>query len=256
MTHQHHHEHESKAPAPHHECGGLFGCGADKGTGVLREDLKERAFDRRAADRLLHMDEVDQERIDGFLTARGRARRELLRASSFMSALAAIGPWFGKIAQAAAAGDAASPALKAEGGGRVHIVDSNKQTVRLGVFDETIPPILTLDSGDAINFPDTWSHFLNQLQPGVPIDRLAELRASNPGRGPMSIIGPIAVRGAEPGDLLEIRFHRAAPCHLGSGVQQSGFFADGPAAPGFSARTDLICRFGSGGDAGTVRAQH
>ena len=256
MTHQHHHEHESKAPAPHHECGGLFGCGADKGTGVLREDLKERAFDRRAADRLLHMDEVDQERIDGFLTARGRARRELLRASSFMSALAAIGPWFGKIAQAAAAGDAASPALKAEGGGRVHIVDSNKQTVRLGVFDETIPPILTLDSGDAINFPDTWSHFLNQLQPGVPIDRLAELRASNPGRGPMSIIGPIAVRRAEPGDLLEIRFHRLRPVTWGAVFNNPASLRTGLLPPGFSARTDQICRFGSGGDAGTVRAQH
>src|SRR5215813_15639100 len=83
-------------------------------------------------------------------------------------------------------------------------VESNAQTVHLGVFDTTLPPFLTIESGDAISFPNTWSHFLNQLQPGVPVDTLAALRKSNPGRGPHSIIGPIAVNKAEPGDVLEI----------------------------------------------------
>jgi hypothetical protein len=46
----------------------------------------------------------------------------------------------------------------------------------LGVFDTTLPPIVTIDSGDSIQFPHTWSHFLNELQRGVPIARLAELR--------------------------------------------------------------------------------
>ena len=108
MAHQHDDRHEEAAPAHNHNCGGLFGCGDEKGTGVVREDIKDGAFDKRAADRLLHMDEVEQERLDGFLSARGRARRQLLRASSFMSALAAVGPWFGKLAQAAGAGDTAT----------------------------------------------------------------------------------------------------------------------------------------------------
>ena len=86
-----------------HDCGGLFGCGDEKGTGILREDIKDGVFDARAADRLLHIDQLDQERFDGFLTARGRARRQLLRASSFMTALAAVGPWFDKLARAGAA---------------------------------------------------------------------------------------------------------------------------------------------------------
>src|ERR1700726_4126849 len=101
MAHQHDDRREGEGPAHNHNCGGLFGCGDEKGTGVVREDIKDGAFDRREADRLLHMDEVEQERLDGFLTARGRARRQLLRASSFMSVLAAVGPWFGKLAQAA-----------------------------------------------------------------------------------------------------------------------------------------------------------
>ncbi len=214
MAHQHDHQREDATPEHSHNCGGLFGCGDEKGTGVVREDIKDGAFDKRVADRLLHMDEVEQEQLDGFLTARGRARRQLLRASSFMGALAAVGPWFGKIAQAAGASDTASATTV--GGGRVHVVDSNKETVRLGVFDATLPPILTVESGDAISFPNTWSHFLNELEPGVPISRLAELRTGNPGRGPHSIIGPIAVKDAEPGDVIEIRYKRLHPVNWGA----------------------------------------
>ena len=215
MAHQHDHHSEGRASARNHDCGGLFGCGDEKGTGVIREDIKDGAFDTRAADRLLHMDEVDQERFDGFLTARGRARRQLLRASSFMGALAAVGPWFGKLAQAADS-DRALAARRSGGAGRVHVVASSNETVRLGIFDETLPPILTVDSGDSVSFPNTWSHFMNELQPGVPIGRLAELRTSNPGRGPHSIIGPIAVKDAEPGDVVEIRYKRLKPANWGA----------------------------------------
>ena len=31
---------ETQAHAHHHDCGNLFGCGDEKGTGVLREDIK------------------------------------------------------------------------------------------------------------------------------------------------------------------------------------------------------------------------
>ena len=86
---------QCETPLHGHDCGNLFGCGDEKGTGVIREDIKNNAFDKRAQDRLLHMDEMDQERFDGILSARGRLRRQLLRASSFMSVLAAVGPWFG-----------------------------------------------------------------------------------------------------------------------------------------------------------------
>jgi acetamidase/formamidase len=50
----------------------------------------------------------------------------------------------------------------------------------------------------------------------VPIGRLVELRTSNPGRGPHSIIGPIAVRDAEPGDVVEIRCRRLHPVTWGA----------------------------------------
>jgi acetamidase/formamidase len=215
VTHQHDDQTEDRTPVHNHDCGNLFGCGDEKGTGVVREDIKDAAFDEKAADRLLHRDEVDQERLDGFLTARGRLRRQLLRASSFMGALPAVGPRFAKLAHAA--GGSAAPAAGTTGGnGRVHVVESNKETVRLGVFDATLPPIVTIESGDWVSFPNTWSHFMNELQPGVPVSRLAELRTSNPGRGPHSIIGPIAVKDAEPGDVVEIRYRRLQPVTWGA----------------------------------------
>ena len=212
----------------HHNCGDLFGCGEEKGTGVVREDIKDAAVTRRAADRLLHLDEVDQEAFDGYLSARGQARRMLLRGSGFMGVLAAVGPWFGKLAyadQKPGSKPAEKHANKDEG--RVHVVESNNQTVHLGVFDTSLAPILTIDSGDTVSYPNTWSHFLNQMQPGVPVEKLAELRKANPGRGPHSIVGPIAVNGAEPGDVLEIRYKRLRPFPWGAVFNNPGSLGTG-----------------------------
>ena len=102
----HQQDQQSPLQPQHHHCGNLFGCGEEQGTGVFREDIKDAAFTKWAADRLLHMDEMNQEQLDGYLTARGVSRRRLLRASSFMGALAGIGPWFTKFSKLARAANA------------------------------------------------------------------------------------------------------------------------------------------------------
>ncbi len=231
MPDQHDHDHDQEdRPAHHHHCGNLFGCGDEKGTGVLRQDIADAASTPRASDRLLHMDEMDQENLDGYLTSRGRSRRKLLRASSFMGVLATVGPWFSKLAYAEQkdAGKKTSAAKQPDKDeGKVHVVESTNETVHLGVFDTTLPPIIKIDSGDTISFPNTWSHFMNQMQPGVPIDTLAELRKSNPGRGPHSIIGPVAVNNAEPGDVLEIRYKRLKAFNWGAVFNNPGALGTG-----------------------------
>jgi len=222
--------HDEATQPPHHlhECGSLFGCGDEKGTGVLREDIKDAALNERAADRLLHMDEVDQETLDTYLAARGRSRRNLLRASSFMGLLAAVESWFGRLAQAAdAPASTTATGSRRNDQGRVHVVESNKETVRLGVFDANLAPIVTVDSGDTVSFPNTWSHFLNELQPGVPVETLAKLRVANPGKGPHTIIGPIAVNKAEPGDVLEIRYKKLQPFTWGAVFNNPGSLGTG-----------------------------
>jgi len=46
-------------PQPRHPaCGNLFGCGNEKDTDVLGEDIKDTTVTTRAADRLRHTDEV------------------------------------------------------------------------------------------------------------------------------------------------------------------------------------------------------
>lgn len=238
-------QHHSAPAAGHLHCGNLFGCGEVNGTGVLREDIKDAAFTKQAADRLLHTDEINQKQLDSFLTARGRSRRQLLRASSFMGALAGIGPWFNKLTfgqrgfSVFASSSDGSPSSGGGGGAekddkeRVHVVESNDKTVRLGVYDTTLEPILKINSGDIVSFPNTWSHFLNQMQPGVPIDTLAKLRLSNPGHGPHSIIGPIYVNGAEPGDVLEIRYKRIQPFDWGAVFNNPGSIGTGLLAQDF-----------------------
>src|ERR1700757_3495045 len=92
--------------AERHQCGHLFGCGETNGTGVFREDIAESAFNKKSADRLLHRDEVNQEICANYLSARGRSRRSLLQASGFLGTLAAVGPWFTRLAGANDAGAA------------------------------------------------------------------------------------------------------------------------------------------------------
>ncbi|HUJ41413.1 MAG TPA: acetamidase/formamidase family protein [Candidatus Acidoferrales bacterium] len=234
-----HSQQEKGEQEHHHDCGNLFGCGEVQGTGVVREDIKDAAYTRRTADRILHMDEVNQEQFDGFLTARGRSRRRLLEASTFLGTLAAVGPWFSKLAAATeppAAADAAGAAgseqkKKSEpkkiDEGHVHVVESNDQTVRLGIYDTNLPPIVKVDSGDTISYPNTWSHFLNKMQPGVSIDELAKWRVENPGHGPHSIIGPVYVNGAEPGDVLEVRYKKIVPFDWGAVFNNPGSLGTG-----------------------------
>lgn len=227
-----HQDQQSHPQRQHHYCGNLFGCGEEQGIGVLREDIKDAAFSKRSADRLLRMDEINQAQLDGYLSARGVSRRRLLRASSFIGALAGVGPWFSKLTRAADALQGTA-AAKNDDQGHVHVVESSSQTVHLGVYDTTLDPILKIDSGDIISYPNTWSHFLNQMQPGVPVEALAKLRVSNPGHGPHSIIGPIYVNHAEPGDVLEVRYKRIRPFDWGAVFNNPGSLGTGLLAQDF-----------------------
>jgi hypothetical protein len=62
---------------------------------------------------------------------------------------------------------------------------------------------------------NTLTHFLGRIRAGVTIDEIAQLRRDHPGRGPHSIIGPVAVRDAEPGDVLELSLLRLDPIDFG-----------------------------------------
>ena len=111
--------------------------------------------------------------------------------------------------------------------GRAHIVPSNGETVVQGLLDPTRAPVLAVDSGDVVVYQNTWTHFLNKLQPGVPADELAAMRKSTPGRGVHSIVGPIAVNGAMPGDMVQLRFVRLETIGFGANFHNPGALKTG-----------------------------
>ena len=97
-----------------------------------------------------------------------------------------------------------------------HRLEARPETVRLGVFDARIPPVLTIAPGDTVQVQCVSGRPEVLPPPGsgmeVP-EALAAILASVAGqRIPGHIVtGPIAIRGAEPGDTLEIRIDAIEP---------------------------------------------
>jgi len=94
---------------------------------------------------------------------------------------------------------------------KTYELKATPQTVHRGFFDATLPPVLTIDSGDFVKLETTSGNPRYFEKLGVPKEKIPqELYAEfagvdNDGRGDHSLDGPIAVRGAEPGDVLEVR---------------------------------------------------
>lgn len=163
----------------------------------------------------------------------GRARGALFAASTLLLAAARAG--------------APGPAAAQD---REHFVPSRPETVSWGWFPLDKPPVLTIDSGDTVRI-DTLSHAgatqdehpdLSLRVLGVTPDEILPdvldfwaSRAGRPreGRSGHVITGPIAVRNAEPGDVLEVQVLELAtrvPYGVNNTSPTGGVFS--PAYPG------------------------
>ena len=96
-----------------------------------------------------------------------------------------------------------------------HQLRASPETVRIGVFDATFPPVMTIESGDRVVVQCVSGR--NEVMPpasaglAVPPE-LSAIIAANPAmRAGHIVTGPIAVAGAEPGDMLEIRIEKIEP---------------------------------------------
>jgi acetamidase/formamidase len=90
---------------------------------------------------------------------------------------------------------------------RHHTLNPTPDTVHWGYFDAAIPAKLTIDSGDTV-VVDTVSGGRREL--GDDLSRLSSVHREiaekvTQGPGPHILTGPIAVRGATPGDTLEVK---------------------------------------------------
>ncbi len=87
-----------------------------------------------------------------------------------------------------------------------HEIPATPDKMVLGYLDATTPPVLTVDSGDTVllhSFPAGGRPALPKHLP-VPADYMAAIEAHYPGPGPHFMTGPVYVRGAQPGDTLQV----------------------------------------------------
>ncbi|NPD67968.1 acetamidase/formamidase family protein [Lichenicola cladoniae] len=97
----------------------------------------------------------------------------------------------------------------------IHHVAANPQTIQFGIFDAAIAPVLTIESGDTVTM-----QCLSGGLEVMPLDMdrfpiapaLQAIHEAGLARlGTHMITGPVAVRGAMPGDMLEIRIEAVEP---------------------------------------------
>ncbi|HEY8289501.1 MAG TPA: acetamidase/formamidase family protein, partial [Acetobacteraceae bacterium] len=93
-----------------------------------------------------------------------------------------------------------------------HRIEATPETVRWGVFDASFRPLLTIQSGDTVILEcvSGGPEVMPSPKDGLAIPpALAAIHAANLPRAPGHIItGPVAVSGAEPGDMLEVRIDK------------------------------------------------
>ena len=93
----------------------------------------------------------------------------------------------------------------------VHELIAAPATVHRGFFDATLPPVLTIESGDFVRLETATGNPRYFEELGVPPEKIPqELYAAfegveGSGRGDHTLNGPIFVNGAEPGDMIEVR---------------------------------------------------
>jgi acetamidase/formamidase len=98
--------------------------------------------------------------------------------------------------------------------GRTHELLSTPATVRVGAIDPLARPVLEIESGDAVHYPNTWLNWGNEPKYGMSFAELGPIRKRYPA-GPFSLVGPVAIRGAKPGDVIECRMMRLRPIDWG-----------------------------------------
>jgi acetamidase/formamidase len=117
-----------------------------------------------------------------------------------------------------------------------HLVPATAETVHWGYFSQSLKPVLTVDSGDFVTIETLTHHAYDDHarmiagDPGAesvfhwtkdkknidrrgagPMDGSVHGRGAGEGFGVHICTGPILVRGAEPGDVLEVRILDVQP---------------------------------------------
>jgi acetamidase/formamidase len=94
----------------------------------------------------------------------------------------------------------------------LHELPATPETVHWGYFDSSIPPVLTVESGDLVQL-QTVTHQAGDAPDLLMDDDIWRIfnEVEDRGPGPHLLTGPIAVEGAQPGDVLQVDILEVAP---------------------------------------------
>jgi len=96
-----------------------------------------------------------------------------------------------------------------------HRLDASPETVHWGYFDSSLQPVLTIASGDTVDVSCVSGRDAALPPPESGLAIPPALAAINetlaPELGAHILTGPIAIEGAEPGDMLEVRIEAIRP---------------------------------------------
>jgi acetamidase/formamidase len=107
--------------------------------------------------------------------------------------------------------------------GKIHKLTVTAATAQRDFFDASVPPVLTIESGDTVVM-NTIMLNGDQLRCGITIDEIMAIRKGYSDRKEVAptLSGPIFVKGAEPGDVLEVRIKKLVPIDCGVNYHYPG----------------------------------
>ncbi|MBD2430524.1 MULTISPECIES: acetamidase/formamidase family protein [Fischerella] len=98
-----------------------------------------------------------------------------------------------------------------------HIIKATPNTVHLGGFSHELEPVLMIESGDTVDVETYTGYYIyDKAPPEFLTPEFVDICENlSPERkiagGPHLLTGPIYVRGAEPGDILEVKLEAIKP---------------------------------------------
>jgi acetamidase/formamidase len=117
-----------------------------------------------------------------------------------------------------------------------HRLKPTPQTLAWGYYWAGAKPVLTIKSGDVVEIQTVSGNPANLERAGVPADQIqpelrklyAEVPQEAKGPGGHLLTGPIAIEGAEPGDVIELRIReiRMDVPYAYNSAGRNGFLAD------------------------------
>jgi acetamidase/formamidase len=130
---------------------------------------------------------------------------------------------------------AAAVLLSGTARSETHRLPLAPENVRWGHFDASVAPVLRIASGDVVEIETMVARGLERMilagasEESFPDSiRRVESGVKERGPGPHPLTGPIAIAGAEPGDVLEIRIEAIEILHP---LGVCGFLPDGGTIP-------------------------